>query len=266
MGGMKNLIRRRMKRACRRVRVARRIGAIHLATIRTYVRNRVEYRAVANPYRLVWISPGRVRLQLRGGRHRLGPPGAILDGDWDRRVSPFNCSWKYRGLVERFQLGLEWEETGLFTERYRTEFEQSGRVMGFHSAEELARYYRERVDPLYESMRRDGFLPPSLSNRIDPVHIFIGRDGEPIWGPGGNHRLALAKILDLERIPVRVHFRHRRWQMIREEAAQEGIESVPAHLRGHEDLADLCGEADATSWTGPGSNNDRQDARPRNVA
>lgn len=58
---------------------------------------------------------------------------------------------------------------------------------------------------MYEEMRTKGFRPASLRRRIRTAYVHLGREGEVIWGTGGNHRLAIARILGLESIPVRVH-------------------------------------------------------------
>jgi hypothetical protein len=57
----------------------------------------------------------------------------------------------------------------------------------------LAQYY-SRVDGLFEAMKRDGFQ--SKQSRLP--RLLVGRDGEVFIGNQGNHRLAMAVVLDIK--------------------------------------------------------------------
>jgi hypothetical protein len=206
---------------------------------------------VANPYAVILVDPSRVTMKLEGATHHLGPPGTILPGQWDRRTSEFTRSWKFRGVFERFELGLPWEETTLFRSEFVRRLRKSGHVMGMRSLSDLAGYYRANVDPLYHKIKSEGLRPPSLRRRIDAIYANIGHDGQVLWGPGGNHRLAIAKILDLEVIPVRIHFRHEDWQKIRERVAETGVARDGEHWQKHPDLADVTRNRDRLSAEGP---------------
>jgi ParB-like chromosome segregation protein Spo0J len=74
--------------------------------------------------------------------------------------------------------------------------------------DELVRFYEGASDQLYSSIRKKGIKRPGFFNRIDPLYVFLSRDGELLWGSGGNHRLAIAKILELEKIPVKIRVCH----------------------------------------------------------
>lgn len=201
--------------------------------------NRLRYRAVAPLYRVIWIQPSAVKHKVGSGAHRGWAVGTIAAGDWDLDVHPYSDSPKYRGLVERFEEGREWRDTTLFRVTFPERLVRDGEVLGLRSLRELEDHYRTRIDPLFHELKARGFAPPSLRKRVDAVYAFIGRGGEIIWGPGGNHRLSLAKILDLERIPVRIHARHAEWQKVRERMSRLGEDSVPDDLKGHPDLDGL---------------------------
>jgi hypothetical protein len=221
-------------------RTAWREGKGTVRLVRTHVRNRLRYRAVANPYAVRWIDPSAVCRKLATGwRLREEPPGTILDGDWDLAVTAITDSDKFRGVVERFALGVSWEETSLFRNRLSMQLERRGEVRGMRSLEDLADDYRERIDRLYRVIETDGFQPPSFRRRIAPAYAYIGRSGDFIWGPGGNHRLAIAHVLGLETIPVIVHVRHASWQRLRENVAAAGAAGLSEELLSHPDLHDL---------------------------
>lgn len=72
------------------------------------------------------------------------------------------------------------------------------------------------VDELFDAIAEEGYKsqedlssggaghPPS------EVAIGIGRNGELVY-MGGRHRLAIAKILEIESIPARINLRHEDW-------------------------------------------------------
>jgi hypothetical protein len=214
-------------------------GRLNALIISTFLRNQLQYKAVANPYSVLWVCPAEVEEKLTGSCHRSGPPGTVLGGDWDLEVIDFARSHKFQGLLERFVHGVPWEETTLFRDRFSAQLERGGEIEGMCSLDELATYYRERIDPLYEAIASQGFRAPSFLRRISAVYVYIGRRGKIIWGPGGNHRLAIAKILNVGAIPVRVHLRHQMWQEIRDGVRTNASSALAEDLSRHVDLAAL---------------------------
>jgi hypothetical protein len=204
-----------------------------------YLMNRVRYEAVAHPYRVIRINPGAVQNQIRSDPGPRHIPGTIVGGTWDLDVSPFAESKKYQGLVEHYIYSKPWEETVLFNTALSAGLERNGHIMGMRCLRELAIYYEDRIDPLFEEIRSRGFAAPSVIGRVHPVDVLIGREGELLWGMGGNHRLAIAKILQLSSIPARVAIRHTQWQYIRERFKKSGGRGFDARLREHPDLQDL---------------------------
>lgn len=206
----------------------------------TYVRNRLRFRAVAMPYGVIHIDPRVVRWNLRVRAKSL-PIGLIRDGDWDiKQRRPVDIAWKLSSMRQRFVAGLEWEDTDLFQRFYRPRFASGEQVRGTTSLTELAGVYRRAYDPLFESIRKHGFLTPSLENPgVSFVYVHIDRGGEFMFTRGGNHRLGMALALGLRSMPVRVVTRHLAWQRVREEVKQ-GLRPATS-FAGHPDLCDLRG-------------------------
>jgi hypothetical protein len=221
----------------------RRLAVRQLKVLLTYVANRRRHLAPANPYSVIWIDPRVVTVRLCPGVGRGWIPGTIEDGDWDHRVVQLSTSVKYVGMVEHFKDGLPWAETSLFKRKYESVLRERGDVLGFTSMEDLTRYYEARIDPLFNKIRERGFIVPSVLRRVSAIHIMIGRDGQLIAGDGGNHRLAIAKILELDSIPVRIAARHRLWQDTRDRVAQFGFDGLDERLVRHPDLLDVRASA-----------------------
>lgn len=171
-------------------------------------------------------------------------------GPWDR----FKTTWEetifYESLRKRYCEGCDWQETAYY-DWYVESSEKS-----------LAPEERFRdIDRLFESMKRRGYVPnagfhdgaendmenPRLKTRTilgetfpdEPV-VGIGRDGEVIRLAGGHHRLSLAKLQDIEDIPVIVAVRHGRWEDVRDAfGSAPDPDAVPPKYRryaGHPDL------------------------------
>jgi hypothetical protein len=132
---------------------------------------------------------------------------------------PFEHLDVYRSLRARFLGGIPWEETTY----YRTLIDQlreGEKPYGIESQHGLDEHFAQ-IDDLFKNIRQHGYQlqsectgqRESLSS-LDDVTVRIGRNGEFLF-EDGRHRLAIAKILGLPLIPVRVTWRHREWYLFR---------------------------------------------------
>jgi hypothetical protein len=134
-----------------------------------------------------------------------------IGGDWDltKRVLLADTD-KHKSIYQHFVDGVPWEETDVFTNNYMHRFKphksQQGRI-DYHL---MLMRYRGVIEAVFRSMKRVGFKP---TKRL-PV-VLIGRSGEVMLGNQGNHRVAMAKLLGLERVPCEVIVRHSAWQRVR---------------------------------------------------
>lgn len=123
----------------------------------------------------------------------------------DRRY-PLNEAVKHRSIRQRYAEGRRWEETDLFTNTYPRRFARGETVRGEPTLEALLAQYYSRVDGMFADLKRRGFRDgPPLPK------LLIGRDGEVFIGNQGNHRLAMAQVIGLDRFAGEVLCRHRRW-------------------------------------------------------
>jgi hypothetical protein len=82
---------------------------------------------------------------------------------------------------------------------------------------------------LIHSKNNDGIHP-----NVHEINVDVGRDGQLLWRRIGQNRLAIAKILDLDKVPVRILVRHTEWQQIR-----DAIRSGNRRPIDHPDLNDI---------------------------
>lgn len=154
----------------------------------------------------LWVAPGSIEYRISPSADLKG----VVPGNWDvERRRPFSETAKYKSMVEHFVEGRPWEETTLFTDAYFRRMAKDGHIGGHRSLADVAEHYRNRFDPIAEAFRREGFSLSGRDGRPHPLPSFlVGRGGEVFIGNQGNHRLAIAKVLGLDRIAGRVVCRH----------------------------------------------------------
>jgi hypothetical protein len=207
-------------------------------------RNKRQYKAIAGAAKIVWVDPKSIDFKLGADLDICF--NDILPGDWDvlRRASLEKLA-KHRSIYQRFVLGSAWTDTDLFKTKYARRFVRGERIRGTSNPHDLALKYGSRIDALFDSMKRNGFvITRDRSGRLQSLpHLHIGQNGELMLGNNGNHRVAIAKILGLSRIPCWVRSRHFLWQQVREEVAERLRNRCPLppnfRYAGHPDLEDL---------------------------
>ncbi len=206
----------------------------------------------ADPYKLLSVDPSTIEYHVNwDSTPRVF--GTVADGDWDRRRERLSDIPIYQSLVQRFREGEPWENTELYEALVE---EPNGQLWNRVCDSERERSSRlAEIDALFQAIASEGYLSQrellernssnthSLNNEechpvLNEIGINIGRDGELLWRHRGLHRLSIAKILDLDRIPVLVLARHRNWKRTRDRVrsgATERFDSIPSHP----DLRDL---------------------------
>ncbi len=245
--------------------------------VRYYVTARVEqarvsaafrYDAPIAPCRLYDVDPGRIDRTVswtnisadrKGDEHPRFQPskyrlaGRVFGGDWDRVEDRFTDSTIYQSFREHFRHERPWDRTQFYEETLGA-IEAGEAPWDCRSESDLRRRCNQ-LDRLYEQISTDGYkTQDELHERGDPttsphriyrriwseIGVNVGRDGEFIFQDGRN-RLAMAKLLDLETVPVVILVRHKSWQRKRDMVARGDVKrsKLPKRYREHPDLVDL---------------------------
>ena len=178
----------------------------------------------------------------KDNRNELIFKGKIKPGNWPSNIRNkdlvLDKSEKYKSIKERFLQGYEWEETSIFKGRYKKKMEQYGHSAGLKILIEKAEEYR-KYDRLFERIKKDNALKPP-GNGIRPMYVSILPDGKFAYSSDGNHRLYMAMILGIKKIPVQVLVRHEEWQkkrdLILSDQTTDEAKEVREKFKNHPDI------------------------------
>ncbi len=196
-----------------------------------------KYASPINPFDIIYICPKKVRYIHNKPNIRKMASSGVLSGDWDKNYYPKEFKSNFEeSLEKRINDKKPWEET-----RYFEDLLQSHHYDTYSKSEILSKL--ESYVDLYYVIKKNGYKSQTeltntervtISIHESPIRvknevtIDIGRDGQYIWF-GGNHRLSITRMLDIDKIPVRVRVRHHKWQLKRDKIYQNKYESQFSH-------------------------------------
>ena len=166
--------------------------------------------------------------------------GRVRGGDWDIRDTPeispeysrkafdlhyadtFEESVLFRSLESRFVEGVDWSETPI-VQRATELIDQDIPAWQQSESRKDIKDRCAEIDRLYESIQEEGVLSQAelqrrghvpqtdfIKRKKNEVLCDIGRDGQLLF-VNGRHRLAIAKILDLNQVPISILVRHEKY-------------------------------------------------------
>jgi len=216
----------------------------NLIKFRTWFQVGRDYNAPIKPLSLNQISPKKVKYRSQETNEFFYSD--VRDGNWDQDLPLFSESTVYKSFLNRFKNGKPWEQTKYYKEAIMKIKTKGCWRNCTTKREAVARF--EEYDDLYKSIQKHGYKSQSVleSEKFEFIHdrnfhppelreitVDIGRSGAHIW-VSGQHRLAIAKIQNIEHIPVRVRTRHKQWQEFRDNAINS--DDKPNQFTNHPDL------------------------------
>lgn len=193
------------------------------------------YTENIDPFQVFQVDPAEIS-KLTGREyphlHRLKLIGSVRGGEWDRKqgrdiypgypydfynAERFEETVLYQSLQERFIDEAPWKDTEL-VQRALELINQGHSVWHGCSSKTDVSEQCAKLDDLYRSIQETGYRHPTDSKKswgiiartLNQIVVDIGRDGDLLFADG-RHRLAIAKILELETVPVVVLVRHRQY-------------------------------------------------------
>jgi hypothetical protein len=206
------------------------------------------YLRAADVDKVSWVPPGRIVYCSLQAFNIREFKGRVIGGDWDRLEKKFDDLDIVGAFKQVCLEGQDWSET-VFYQRNLEMIAEGHIRWGCKSQEEFDRKCRER-ELLFQTIRDEGYKSqPELASarqggfgfrEDDEVVISIGRHGDLLFSDGA-HRLAIAKLLGVQEIPVAVAVRHPEWVALR-----QGLQRYAQEVSGlthqpltHPDLEDI---------------------------
>ena len=216
-----------------------------------------KWKALIDPYCVYWVSPEHVK-KTSMSFDFIKDTGRVVGGDWDNGQKEVIDGGYYARFEKVLHNRTSWKATNYYEQRaWEIKEGKDDRYVSVEEFENKLQYYEK----LYEEFKSGNYksqpelvadnemsLPgeggralfPSLTDHALMRHeiaVSIGRDGTLLRNDG-RHRLALAHLAGVDKIPVRIVVRHTEWQNLRDRVAQaidDGLNSgVPVdQIRNH---------------------------------
>lgn len=187
----------------------------------------------SDPLKIIWVDPDQITKTCKDNFGRPLQRGAIHTGEWDQNTGKFMS----RDIPKQVQ--LYFDRNKKMCENIQTKINSltdSISSEGYLTQKELL----DRDEKKAKSANNDPV--PTVLNEIT---VNIGRNGEFLWRTYGQHRLAVAKMLDIDRVPVLICVRHKKWQEVRNKLRQaQKYEWLPSDLSDQSDQPDQVSAID----------------------
>ena len=139
----------------------------------------------------------------------------IVGGEWHKSATLFEEERDFRLILDLDEKGQDFEASDLFR-THLDDVKNGTSLKGFNgvrmrSYSDVLRTF-EYYHNLLMRIKSQGYrqsVPPK--ERYDQVGIIIGKTGEYFHFRTGHHRLSIAKILEIPKIPIWVHGVHEDW-------------------------------------------------------
>lgn len=222
-----------------------------------------DFVAKPEPFKIINVDPSSIRFvsERRFGykTDKFLSSARIVGGDWDCSDFAFDSKPEFEAFYDRYVNDQDWEEIEHF-QNLVEKVESGYRSNRYQSVNDVYERF-EKYDKLYKKIAKHGYrskeeladksgtdpfsnVPSTNPQRFkylyDEVLVNIGRDGELLFC-GGHHRLSIAKLLKIKKIPVRVLVRHTGWQQYRDHLYQKPPSELEELGVSHPDLQDIIG-------------------------
>mgnify|MGYP003973848409 CR=1 FL=1 len=138
--------------------------------------------------------------------------GEVTGGDWDVSNIEFDKLLEYRALLEHYSGKTKWINSQ-FAERIVQSISLGFKIDGFSDGRDFIKEKEIRINKLFDSISKSGVHPTAGKEGkaclLDDISINIDRYGSPLFNNRGHHRLSIAKILNINTIPVQIIVRHK---------------------------------------------------------
>ncbi|KKK94159.1 hypothetical protein LCGC14_2685640, partial [marine sediment metagenome] len=176
--------------------------------------------------KVCWVSPEKIQYIIQNRLFfKWNKSNRIKSGDWDLTKKPIDLLLIYQAIRKRFLEGKNWEETDIYN--LIPSKQPKGAEIWTFKSEEVRDKYLIKTDFLFNEIKKVGYRLQkelyTLKERFtkldwkpifDEVVVAIDRNGNFLF-INGKHRIAIAKVLDIPKIPIIFLIRHYKWMEFR---------------------------------------------------
>lgn len=156
----------------------------------------------------LWVNPKEMTTLIEKeevlkatGLHRSKVSGYIVNWEDVDDPKPLDYEYRIQYCYKHWIEKKSWEEIGVI------DYMTKSKKYGPWPVEKIRDRFR-MLDKAFEETQKLGYLKrrqeinPKNFREKDGIYVHIAKNGKPVFGGNGFHRLAIAKILELEEIPV----------------------------------------------------------------
>jgi len=159
----------------------------------------------------IYVNPKDVVFAMKEEFNVFNSKGKNSGGDWDKKVVKFEDLDFFKSFKTKIDNNIPWGKT----EYYKRVIKQINNGNFKWSCKNVKEFDKrcEGWDKLFTKIKEEGY---KKGWHEDEISINIGRNGELIFN-NGRHRLTFAKLLQIDKIPVKVTVRHKNWVALKKE-------------------------------------------------
>lgn len=180
--------------------------------VKTFIR-RGEAKFISDEIK--WVSPGDIVYCTLKEFNPHKYDGVVMGGDWDRLEKKFHDLDVFIAFKAHFIDKVEWKDTK-FYKNIVYEINEKHFCFGCLNEQDLIERCK-RHDKLFKEIKENGYktqkdLTKKFVRRkaLNEISVNIGRNGDYLFNNGA-HRLSIAKLLNIDKIPIRITVRHKNY-------------------------------------------------------
>lgn len=156
----------------------------------------------------IWVDPRKIEFMIDrdevkrvSGYHRSQASAVVIDWDEVQDMKPITDEFRIQYCYSHWKEGKTWEELGVIDH-----MSKSKKYGSWPRQKIKARF--EMLDQAFKETKSEQRL--KTRQEIDTTNfresggilVHIAKNGQPVFGGNGFHRLAISKVLELEKIPA----------------------------------------------------------------
>ncbi len=133
----------------------------------------------------------------------------INKNNWDEKPGLlFSKLLEYQALLKHYKGKENWKKSEFALRYFKYIKKTKTKDRGFTNANQFLSGREKQIDALFESASKQGIYPlNNIKNKkmfLDNISIALTKDMQIYFNNRGHHRLSIAKILGLKKIPVKI--------------------------------------------------------------